>query len=265
MVKQPEPILYILARRAVGSSNAWIPGADLVEDLIPLRREDSNNFNPHGWFGKALTDVRGGKKGLSAAMSRWAPYVERSEKQPYRYRFLAEFYQFLTRCEFDARDSSSELAHDLTSEQRAERLIAPSAPSVASVAATVGFIYETHLQEYMERSWKDLSVKMGLGGFELEERDCGAVGTADIVAHSRETGEWAVIELKRTDVVDVAIGQITRYMSWLSEHRAGGAPVRGVLVGREFDEKTRYSARIIPGLTLWKYSISFNLEPDCRG
>jgi hypothetical protein len=256
MVKNPEPILYVLAKRAVSTSNDWISGADLVEDLVPLRRKDSDYFNPHGWFGKEITDVRKGKKGLSAAIGRWAPYIERSKGQPYKYRLLPELYQVLRLRDFEASDI-----------QRMEVIAQPQPEAVVAkeIASTVSFIYETHLQEYIERSWRDVSSKMGFAGFELADRDCGPVGIADIVAHSPASGEWVVIELKRTNVVDVAIGQITRYMSWVSQQRAAGAPVRGVLVGREFDEKTRYSARAIPALTLWKYSLSFDLQPDAPG
>ena len=255
MVKNPEPILYVLARRAAGSSNDWIPGADLVEDLIALRREDSKNFNPHGWFGKELTDVRGGKDGGSPAIGRWAPFIERSEKQPFKYRLLPELYHVVTNYDLGTATGTGT---DVPADPRHEGSAAQQA------ASAVGFIYETHLQDHIERSWSEVSAKMGLTGYDLAERDCDLVGTADIVARSRESGDWVVIELKRSDVVDVAIGQITRYMSWVKEHRAGDAPVRGVLVARQFDEKTRYSARAIPGLTLWKYSLSFSLEPDMR-
>jgi hypothetical protein len=105
MVNHPEPILYVLARRAVASSNDWISGADLVEDLVPLRREDSNNFNPHGWFGKALADVRGGKKGAATTLGRWAAFVQRSEKKPYRYRFEPDLYEVLKQKALDVLES----------------------------------------------------------------------------------------------------------------------------------------------------------------
>jgi hypothetical protein len=256
MVKNPEPILYVLAKRAFDSSNDWIPGADLTEALVALRRKDAKNFNPHGWLGKEITDVLGGKPGSSAAIARWVPYIERSDKQPYNYKLRPELYQFVVLHDFGT--SELQVPGEGVSQSRLE------SDSTHEVASTVGFIYETHLQEYMERSWPELSVKMGLNGFVMAERNCGPIGTADIVARSPASGEWVVIELKRTDVVDVAIGQIARYMTWVKEHRAADAAVRGILVGRRFDEKTRYSARAIPGLTLWKYSLSFNLEPDVR-
>ncbi len=103
-----------------------------------------------------------------------------------------------------------------------------------------------------------------MADYELVERDCGDAGTADIVARSTSTGEWAVIELKRGEVVDVAVAQVARYMSWVRENRAGGAPVRGIVAGRQFDERTRPSVKAVPGVTQWKYSIEFNFEPDAR-
>lgn len=77
MVKNPEPILYVLARRVVSSANAWIPGPDLVEDLVALKREDTGNFNPHGWFAKELTEFERdpGRERISSAINRWAPHI----------------------------------------------------------------------------------------------------------------------------------------------------------------------------------------------
>ena len=256
MVNHPEPILYVLARRSVASSNDWIPGADLVEDLVSLRREDSNNFNPHGWFGKALTDVRGGKKGAATTLGRWAAFVQRSEKKPYRYRFEPELYEVLKEKALDVLES---LPAPPSGEPPAERRTGGKRSSVTSA---VGFIYETHLQDYIEGSWPHVSRTLNMADFELMERDCGDAGTADIVARSPSTGEWVVIELKRGEVVDVAIAQVARYMSWVREHRAAGAPVRGIVAGRQFDERTRLSAKAVPGVTLWKYAIAFNFEPD---
>ena len=62
MLKRPEPIFYVLARRAVSAKNDWIEGARLVEDLLPLKRANAKTFNPDGWLGKEYTDIRSGKR-----------------------------------------------------------------------------------------------------------------------------------------------------------------------------------------------------------
>ena len=89
MLKKPEPIFYVLARRAISSKNAWIVGAKLVEDLLPLKRRDAKNFNPEGWLGKEYTDIRAGNRAKSAAGERWIPLLERSQTQPYQVQVVA--------------------------------------------------------------------------------------------------------------------------------------------------------------------------------
>src|SRR5262245_8127676 len=86
MRKDPEPIYYVLARRAVATMNDWIAGARLVEDLQALKRVDSKNFNPHGWFGREYTEFHAGKPAMSPTRDRWIPNIERSTTQPYQYR-----------------------------------------------------------------------------------------------------------------------------------------------------------------------------------
>ena len=102
MVTKPEPIFYVLARRAVSSKNDWIAGAKLVEDLLPLKKRDSKNFNPEGWLGKEYTEFRASNSAKSAAGERWIPNLERSQRQPYQYRLSSDLYGVVERFDFAA-------------------------------------------------------------------------------------------------------------------------------------------------------------------
>jgi RecB family endonuclease NucS len=65
-----------------------------------------------------------------------------------------------------------------------------------------------------------------------------------------------VVELKAGKADNRAIGQILGYMGDLYEEE-GGKLVRGILVAHDFDRRTRAAARVVPTLTLKKYSIEF--------
>lgn len=65
-----------------------------------------------------------------------------------------------------------------------------------------------------------------------------------------------VVELKAGKADSRAIGQILGYMGDLQEEE-GGKPVRGILVAHDFDKRAKAAARVVPTLTLKKYSIEF--------
>ena len=65
-----------------------------------------------------------------------------------------------------------------------------------------------------------------------------------------------VIELKAGQATRDAVGQILSYMGDVSAEEPGGK-VRGIIVASDFDQKTKAAARILPNLSLRRYSINF--------
>jgi hypothetical protein len=70
-----------------------------------------------------------------------------------------------------------------------------------------------------------------------------------------------VVELKAGKADSRAIGQILGYMGDLQEEE-GGKSVRGILVAHDFDKRAKAAARVVPTLTLKKYSIEFKFMPE---
>ncbi|WP_417449743.1 endonuclease NucS domain-containing protein [Kordiimonas sp.] len=85
-------------------------------------------------------------------------------------------------------------------------------------------------------------------------------GYIDILARA-QNGDLVVIELKAGKARREAVGQILGYMGDLAEDEPEDA-VRGIIVAGEFDSKVLSAVRLVPAITLKKYSISFNFE-DC--
>jgi len=83
------------------------------------------------------------------------------------------------------------------------------------------------------------------------------VGRIDILAKdANETP--VVIEVKAGEAKDSAIGQIARYIGWLSQQE--GKTPRGFIIASSFPEGVRYAATIIEGVRLLSYRVNFTFE-----
>ena len=69
-----------------------------------------------------------------------------------------------------------------------------------------------------------------------------------------------VFELKLERGPDPALGQVARIIGWIKGNMAGGRQVFGVVVARSFDEKLRFGARVVPGVTLLEYEVEFRVR-----
>ena len=85
-------------------------------------------------------------------------------------------------------------------------------------------------------------------------------GFIDILCHDEEA-RVVVVELKAGKTDARVVGQILGYMGDLLEEDELST-VRGIIVAHEFDRRTIAAAKAVPGLTLMRYSISFNFEPQ---
>jgi hypothetical protein len=94
------------------------------------------------------------------------------------------------------------------------------------------------------------------GGTRGHQLDTGIVGRLDLLARD-EQGQLVVIELKVGKADDRVVGQILRYMGWVKRELARGAPVRGIIVASEFNDRIRYAVEAIPGIELKRYEINF--------
>ena len=90
-------------------------------------------------------------------------------------------------------------------------------------------------------------------------------GFIDITA-SDAAGTVVVIELKTGVAGQRAVAQILSYMGDITAEQ-DGTSVRGILVAAEFDAKAKAAARVVPTLTLRRYSVHFKFSDgnDERG
>lgn len=84
-------------------------------------------------------------------------------------------------------------------------------------------------------------------------------GLIDITCEDSAT--IVVVELKAGKADSRAIGQILGYMGDLQQEEDGKS-VRGILVAHDFDRRAKAAARVVPTLTLKKYSIEFKFTSE---
>lgn len=128
------------------------------------------------------------------------------------------------------------------------------------------FPFERHLRDYLAHNLgTNAYFGAGLTVYESAEGLVGVeyptdVGPIDILAKA-PNGDFHVFELKLSRGDDAALGQILRYMGWVSQHLAGGKEVFGVIVAAGISEKLRYAVTQVPNVRLMEYEVRFSVKP----
>ena len=126
------------------------------------------------------------------------------------------------------------------------------------------FYMESQLEDFLVENWDktELGEKYDL----IEEDDHfsqqypTSIGRIDILAKDKKTGQYVVIELKKGQTSDDTVGQITRYMGWLEEHKTGGKPTRGIIIAAQYDERLYYALKKLKDVEVYLYKVDFKLE-----
>lgn len=119
------------------------------------------------------------------------------------------------------------------------------------------FSLERDMQAALRKNIKSLDPKLKI----IDEGAERAVSSGLIDITCEDNKSLVVIELKAGKADSRAIGQILGYMGDLQEAE-NETPVRGILVAHDFDKRARAAARVVPTLTLKKYSIEFQFHTE---
>lgn len=142
---------------------------------------------------------------------------------------------------------------------------AEDALSVSPAAAE--FVLEAHLEEFLLGNWNTVDWGRPLRIWQSADGISGhqmptPIGRLDLLCTGTSTNDFVVVELKRGHSADRVVGQVARYMGWVRTHLAvTGQGVEGVVVVREHDDRLRYAAAAVPGLTILTYNVTFRLAP----
>lgn len=139
-------------------------------------------------------------------------------------------------------------------------------PVVKLVASSTPLDLRVALEQYLE----DLLVGQWVAlpwAAELEyvgrQVQCGELGRIDILARDRTSGDYVVVELKRDRGDDEVVGQLSRYMGWITQHRAGykGVGVRGMIVAHEATDRLQAAVLAHSNMALYTYTFAVALVP----
>ena len=86
-----------------------------------------------------------------------------------------------------------------------------------------------------------------------------SIGRIDILATDKKTKNYVVIELKKNQTSDDTIGQLSRYMGWIKEHKKDDG-VKGIIVAGKFDEKLKYAKTMVPNSEAFLYEVDFKIK-----
>ena len=85
-------------------------------------------------------------------------------------------------------------------------------------------------------------------------------GPIDILAISKNRKELLVIELKKGRASDRVIGQIQRYMGYITEFIAEDTQqVKGIIIALDEDQRIKFALKVAPNIDFYRYEIKFNL------
>lgn len=99
-------------------------------------------------------------------------------------------------------------------------------------------IYERQIEDTIVKNPKILEDGLKLIGRQYKT----TVGLIDILFKDQE-GSSVVVELKRGKGSDKVVGQIQRYMAWVSENLVHTKSVRGIIVVKEINKKLNYAIK----------------------
>jgi len=125
---------------------------------------------------------------------------------------------------------------------------------------------EQYLEDLLVEQWHTLPWASELEYLNRQVK-CGKNDRLDILARDRTSQDYVVIELKRDQGDDEVVGQVSRYMGWIKQHRADheGVGVRGISVAREISDRLRSSSVALPTVSIYTYEFAVIIQPiDAR-
>ena len=126
------------------------------------------------------------------------------------------------------------------------------------------FVLEKYLEDFLVSNWE--STELGKA-YDIYQDENGTgqqyqtdSGRIDVLAVSKDGKELLVVELKKGRASDSVVGQVTRYMGYVTTELAGPEQsVKGVIVALEDDQRLRHSLTVVPGIDFYRYEVSFKL------
>ena len=126
------------------------------------------------------------------------------------------------------------------------------------------FALEKHLEDFLVKNWNQTPLGKKYDIYKDEENSGQQfptdTGPIDILAISKDKKEVLVVELKKGRASDAVVGQIQRYMGYVTEFIAEHTQqVKGIIVALDEDQRIKFALKVAPNIDFYRYEIKFNL------
>ena len=126
------------------------------------------------------------------------------------------------------------------------------------------FALEKHLEDFLVSNWANTEFAKTMDIYEVDGEQVGRqfpsdTGNIDILAQTKDGRELVVIELKRGRVSDVVVGQLLRYMGYVTVLDPD-KKVRGIVIGTDDDQRFRRALSMVPNADFYRYDVSFTVS-----
>ena len=137
-----------------------------------------------------------------------------------------------------------------------------------SIEDPSSFAMEKHLEDFLVKNWSATSLGKKYDIIQEDGELIGQqyrtdTGQIDILAISKDKKELLVIELKKGRASDAVVGQILRYMGYISSDIAEtDQNVRGCIIAHEDDLRIKNALKMTPTIDFYRYEVSFSLKKN---
>lgn len=126
------------------------------------------------------------------------------------------------------------------------------------------FYMEKQLEDFIIHNWDktELGKKYDLlieEGELISQQYKTDIGPIDILVKDKTSKSYVVIELKKNQTSDDTIGQLARYMGWISENKKD-KKVKGIIIAGSFDKKLDYALKVMDNVEVFLYEVDFKLK-----
>jgi restriction system protein len=129
------------------------------------------------------------------------------------------------------------------------RVIPPNQPSESSQQSRIS-ISEQNLEDFVVQDLTKIESGLCLVGRQLNT----AAGRLDLLCQDA-LGNYVVVELKKTKGTDQVIGQILRYMGWVTEAYPQ-KNVRGIVIVGKKDDALRYAIKALANVEAKEFTLN---------
>jgi hypothetical protein len=150
-----------------------------------------------------------------------------------------------------------------------EHTLVEKIASTSDLESASQFALESHLEEFIAENWAQIDFGSKLHLYSVDDQSGrqfpAGQWSIDFLCLDQDRNDLVVVELKRGKTSDAAVGQVLRYMGWVTENIAApGQHVRGVIVAKDIDNALSYAVSGLTNVSVLTYKIDFRLFPRSK-